>query len=117
MSRLVPLKAALIVLPSPTPSLATLILVVRESFNCFLSSLIMTNSFFKAIDCEMSLWSDWTTCTLLCGNGTQSRSRQITVDPNPTGIPCEALTEDQSCNTGSCGTMAMAFHFLGLFMN
>ena len=49
-------------------------------------------------------WSDWDTCTLTCGGGNQTHTRNCT-EPPPQfgGIDCDGLTSDtQSCNENPC---------------
>ncbi len=50
-------------------------------------------------------YGSWSSCSVSCGGGTQTRSRSCT---NPSasygGTDCSGSTSDsQSCNTGSCG--------------
>eukprot|EP01084_Bolivina_argentea_P215703 366272_1 len=55
------------------------------------------------IDCVLSSFSEWSTCTkLLCGNGEQTRTRIITTHPQNGGEECDPLSETQNCNTQSC---------------
>lgn len=49
------------------------------------------------LDCVLSEWSDWTSCTLDCGNGndgTQTRIRQILKHPAPGGEQCPGNLEE-----------------------
>ena len=53
--------------------------------------------------CTYSDWTDWSTCSLTCGGGTQLRSRQ-----NLNEWPCydeEPTNGRQACNTAFCGTL------------
>ncbi len=54
------------------------------------------------IDCVVSAWSDWDTCSAICGGGTQARTRTIVTPPANGGAECPALSEEQSCNTHAC---------------
>eukprot|EP01125_Pyxidicula_operculata_P011859 TRINITY_DN387_c1_g1_i6.p1 TRINITY_DN387_c1_g1~~TRINITY_DN387_c1_g1_i6.p1 ORF type:complete len:1531 (+),score=219.74 TRINITY_DN387_c1_g1_i6:402-4994(+) len=52
------------------------------------------------INCQVSSWSAWSTCTApACGGRSSStRTRTITTHPNQYGVPCPSLTESQICN-------------------
>jgi hypothetical protein len=54
------------------------------------------------IDCDVSGWSQWSRCSLSCGTGSQSRSREIISQDEHAGDQCPDLTEDQPCNTEEC---------------
>lgn len=56
------------------------------------------------IDCEVSNWAAWSDCSQSC-NGTQSRVRTVTQNPQFGGEPCPELIETRDCNTG-CGEPA-----------
>ena len=54
------------------------------------------------ISCTLSSrcrWSEWSTCSRLCGEGTQTRTR--TEKTNPSG-DCPPLEETRSCDLGNC---------------
>jgi len=53
------------------------------------------------VDCVVSNWGNWTTCSKTCGNGTQTRTRTI-VSPAQFGGSCVSTSETQSCNTQCC---------------
>jgi len=55
-----------------------------------------------ATDCQGS-WSAYTTCTVTCGGGTQSRTWTTTAQPVNGGAACPASPQSQTCNTGLCG--------------
>ena len=55
-----------------------------------------------AVNCEMSVWSDYSACSQVCGGGTQTRTRSITQEPQNGGTACGSTMESQSCNTQSC---------------
>eukprot|EP01013_Petalomonas_cantuscygni_P015357 TRINITY_DN3164_c0_g1_i1.p1 TRINITY_DN3164_c0_g1~~TRINITY_DN3164_c0_g1_i1.p1 ORF type:complete len:6949 (+),score=1286.42 TRINITY_DN3164_c0_g1_i1:147-20993(+) len=54
------------------------------------------------IDCTMSAWSDWTTCSEECGPGIQERKRQVLQLPQNNGKPCEEMEESRSCLVREC---------------
>jgi hypothetical protein len=54
------------------------------------------------VDCQVSNWGSWGSCSASCGGGTQTRSRTITRQPSNGGLACPSLTESQSCNTQGC---------------
>ena len=54
------------------------------------------------VDCVVSNWGDWTTCTKSCGSGQESRSRSIDENPTSGGAPCGALSQTRSCNDQPC---------------
>ncbi|XP_041359749.1 SCO-spondin-like isoform X3 [Gigantopelta aegis] len=54
------------------------------------------------IDGVYNDWSQWDTCTVTCGGGTQSRSRTCT-KPQYGGRDCQGPVDDwQDCNTQNC---------------
>ena len=61
------------------------------------------NRFPCPIDCVVSDWSDWNTCSSTCGTtGVRSRTRSITTPSLYGGISCPPLTEEQPCNRVIC---------------
>lgn len=55
--------------------------------------------------CDLSLWTNWTSCSVTCGNGTQIRTReQLNCPIKKAAEKCAALnfTETQICNDGCC---------------
>ena len=56
------------------------------------------NPLLPVIDCRLSSWSPWSTCSALCGNGRRTRSRHIIQMPQNGGKPCDKkLTRTQRC--------------------
>lgn len=54
------------------------------------------------IDGQLTVWSDWSACSVSCGRGAQSRERQC-IPPTFGGMPCVAeLYEEVPCNYGIC---------------
>jgi len=54
------------------------------------------------VNCVVSSWSAWSSCSETCGGGTQSRSRTIITQPAYGGTACPTLIESRSCNTQDC---------------
>ena len=54
------------------------------------------------VNCVMSNWSSYGTCTVTCGGGTQTRTRTITQEAQHGGTACEALSESQNCSPDPC---------------
>lgn len=54
------------------------------------------------IDCKVSEWSGFSSCSAECGGGVRERSRQVLTRPKYDGEPCGDLTETEACNMQSC---------------
>lgn len=54
------------------------------------------------VDCAMTMWSGWSTCTTDCGGGVKGRTRSVDIRPRNGGLFCDTLSESTPCNTGSC---------------
>jgi len=59
------------------------------------------NAFSCPVNCVEAGWGSWSTCTVTCGSGTQSRTRSLT-QPQHGGTACGASSQSQSCNTAAC---------------
>lgn len=56
------------------------------------------NPDLPVIDCKLSNWSPWSTCSAVCGNGRRTRSRYVIQMPQNGGKPCDKkLTRTQRC--------------------
>jgi len=53
----------------------------------------------------LSLWTDWSSCSLTCGSGEQTRTR--TCDQNCDGVSSDDLSETQDCNESDCPVSAV----------
>ena len=54
------------------------------------------------IDCLMTNWSSWSSCSKTCNGGFSTRSRKIKEQPSQDGLPCASQDERKDCNTESC---------------
>lgn len=54
------------------------------------------------VDCVMSDWGGWSSCTADCGGGSMVRTRSASVPAAFGGEPCPEDEEAQSCNTFAC---------------
>lgn len=55
------------------------------------------------VDGYWTLWSNWTACSVSCGGGSRSRSREC-IPPMHGGNPCEDINNEEveECNTQHC---------------
>jgi len=54
------------------------------------------------IDCKVTEWNDWETCSVSCALGSQKRSRTIASREKYGGKTCPTLSDSQNCNRGPC---------------
>ncbi|KAK5971839.1 BPTI/Kunitz inhibitor domain-containing protein, partial [Trichostrongylus colubriformis] len=55
------------------------------------------------IPCEMNEWTPWGNCSVTCGRGKRTRTRQIKVFPRNGGTPCpEHLIQELRCELRPC---------------
>jgi len=54
------------------------------------------------VNCQMSEWSDFSSCSKECGGGAQGKTRSVLTKPKNGGTECDATLEERPCNTGSC---------------
>jgi hypothetical protein len=68
-----------------------------------LSDSISCNTQACPPPCQVSDWSEWSSCTKQCGGGTQTQTRTITSDPNYVSTACPTeLSNSRPCNTECC---------------
>ena len=54
------------------------------------------------VECQLSAWSEWSSCDRSCGKGIQSRTRVIVQHPSPGKPPCGALDQKRGCIGTRC---------------
>jgi len=54
------------------------------------------------VDCVVSTFGPYTECSKTCGEGQQTRQRQITTTPLHGGKACPALEQSSKCNVDKC---------------
>jgi hypothetical protein len=54
------------------------------------------------IDCRVSGWSGWSSCSAKCGGGVKQRTRSVVVEAQHGGDPCGQTSITESCNIQSC---------------
>ena len=56
------------------------------------------------VNCIWGTWNTWATCSKTCEGGIQVRTRKVDTHEENGGTACTGLSsEQQSCNTGTCG--------------
>ena len=54
------------------------------------------------VECMVTPWSAWASCSKTCGGGTKSRRREIAQQPLHDGEACPVLEGERACNTELC---------------
>jgi len=55
------------------------------------------------LDCTVTSWGAWTSCTASCGTGLHMRKREVaTINMDAAGYVCPALSEHRHCNEHAC---------------
>jgi len=67
-----------------------------------LSQIETCNTQDCPVDCEVSEWTEWSTCDKGCGGGKKTRTRTITRQPANGGAQCPVLIDEKECNTHGC---------------
>jgi len=61
------------------------------------------NDFDCPVDCRWNNWSDWTSCSKTCGQGSKNRRREVQTRARNGGSQCQGLSmQTQSCNVRDC---------------
>lgn len=69
---------------------------LSKSTLCYIRSCAATQ------DCQWGNWSAWSTCTVPCGRGTQTRTRSVAVPSTGGGLPCTGATVQVECCVCVC---------------
>ncbi|CAD7947263.1 unnamed protein product [Amoebophrya sp. A120] len=57
----------------------------------------------RPVDCKLSDWTPWDSCSVDCGGGVKSRSREVVREPEHGGADCVGvLSEQDQCNLQAC---------------
>jgi hypothetical protein len=62
------------------------------------------------VNCVVSDWSNWGTCTKSCGDGLQERTRNIITPSQGNGISCPEVRETKICNLATCPLYVFTSH-------
>jgi hypothetical protein len=54
------------------------------------------------IDCKLTKWASWSSCSSKCGGGVKSRNRGVKTEPKNGGVPCEETSMAETCNAQAC---------------
>jgi len=73
-----------------------------KACNLSVSEELPCNSQPCAVDCQMTAWSAWSSCSATCQSGTRTRNRTVKVKSAVGGSPCGGLDDTQLCNTLGC---------------
>jgi len=68
--------------------------VLQETKTC--------NRFQCPVNCEVSTWSPWSSCSKSCGFGEIERKRRVTRSRSPRGSACPVLHQREPCNEFHC---------------
>merc|ERR1719265_386127 len=60
------------------------------------------NEFECPVNCQLSDWSGWSKCSKDCGGGVEGRVRDVVIEADHNGMPCDELQESRQCNVESC---------------
>jgi hypothetical protein len=62
------------------------------------------NDYCCPVNCQVSDWNQWSSCSANCGGGTKQRTRDILTYDSCGGTVCPSLTDYDNCNTQACIT-------------
>mmetsp|Transcript_92515 Transcript_92515/g.267097 ORF Transcript_92515/g.267097 Transcript_92515/m.267097 type:complete len:908 (+) Transcript_92515:2-2725(+) len=67
-----------------------------------LARIVPCNQVQCPVNCKMSEWSTWSSCTRACDGGIRQRTRNVLTEPRHGGDACDAATETQPCHSEAC---------------
>jgi len=68
--------------------------------------------FYFTVDGKWGNWSEWSSCSVTCGDGTQQRNRTC-VPPQHGGLECQGPAEQiKSCNERPCPSKSIYINFV-----
>ena len=80
-----------------------------KSHQKYNASMVWKHNFLKlftlallSVDCKLSGWTSWSSCTKTCSGGIQMRNRSVLRLEQFGGEPCPKLEETNECNTKEC---------------
>ena len=53
-------------------------------------------------DCQVGSWTNWSDCSVSCGQGSKTRTRPVVITPQSGGLPCQELTQTVACENKPC---------------
>ena len=75
---------------------------LKDQYKWILPIILNWRKSYFTVDCVLSVWGSWSTCTKSCGTGTTVRRRKIEVGPENGGEECQETKEMIECNTDLC---------------
>ena len=57
---------------------------------------------YYLVDCKLSDWDEWSSCSKSCDKGSRSRNRTILVSPENEGQQCGSTFDIMDCNEDPC---------------
>jgi len=81
---------------------------VKDEFPCYCDANCLNmgdccqdyKAFCEVIDCQVSSWSSWGSCSSECGSGKATRTRTVIRPQSNGGASCPDLTQKKSCQGG-----------------
>ena len=58
--------------------------------------------FSISVDCKLTEWTSWSSCTKTCSGGTRTREKRVLRSAQYGGQTCPKLQETNECNTIEC---------------
>ena len=72
-------------------------------------TVVLGRQFYCAIsaDCKTGVWTPWSKCSVTCGGGTKTRTRNVVQNSQNGGASCPTLKETMNCKTDKCKEIAI----------